>query len=288
MSEWPIWDHWKYFASLNHDDGRYTVSANDGIPDDELPFVDAADYEPSWARKWWWTADEAAALSFGKSPNAVPYDDYMASMDGSSEFVTAFCAVREHIMQAQSTNDLADPFPAKVYVDWALKQGMPLPPQLAEEVTQFFDQVMRVGKTFELPSDTDASVGKVTSEADLGTEPDGFDQDMRVDPTVISPSAAGVSVGVIASESDIGSESDDLDVPVSKREMTLLSVLYALAWWHYGLGKPTTTRTGIATAIAKVLHQLREKDVQLPGAYRTISTRLDEALKEFGVPPPKD
>ena len=66
-------------------------------------------------------------------------------MNGSDQFPTYYCNLRDHIREAQKAGGLFDPMPAKMYVDWALGQNLPMPPTLAAEVTEFFDSVKRMG-----------------------------------------------------------------------------------------------------------------------------------------------
>jgi hypothetical protein len=246
--EWPVWDYWLY-----DEQGGYIYDYPAKVsrhPDAE--FLDGTDYENEWTLKFHWTADEAAALSFGRSPNKVPYDRYMEEMDGSSEFATHFCALRRHIMQSQKDGHLPDLILARMYSYWAIKQGIPFPTQLAEAVETFFNRAMGID-----------SVGVAKADD--------------------SRAAIDIKRKVASEQVD-----DDDHEPLSRRESTLLSILYGLAWKHYGLGKGSTSITGIATNMEKVLDRLRENNVHLEGKVKTIAKRLSEAVGEFGKPPEKD
>ena len=113
MDVWPVWNYWLFDA-----DGEYNERYDDTLsahPDAD--FLYGTEAEPEWAHKFFWTVDEAAALSFGRSPNKVPYDKYIEEMDGSSEFATLFCDVREQIEIAQREKGLLSPMPAQAYVE---------------------------------------------------------------------------------------------------------------------------------------------------------------------------
>jgi hypothetical protein len=257
MKKWPSWDHWKDLQHIEmHEDGSYTVPSNDGIPEDELEFVDAADYEPEWSRRWWWTADEAAALSFGKSPDALPFDDYMQSMDGSSQFATEFCAVREHILEAQRNKVLYEPkIPTKMFIEWAQAEGISLPPELVEQVTSFY--------------------ALVTSD---------------VHRNLIE--SARLAASPTASQADEAAQlKEAIDPPVetvnheSKRERnTDLGIIYVLALEHYKLGirSPSDAGDNITRTIEKWRPKL--KGTALEGSTKTIGNRLREAIQHFGQP----
>jgi hypothetical protein len=256
MKKWPSWDHWKDLQHIEmHEDGSYTVPPNDGIPEDELDFVDAADYETGWSRRWWWTADEATALSFGKSPTALPYDKYMQSMDGSSQFATEFCAVREHILEAQRDKVLYEPkIPTKMFIEWAQAEGISLPPELVEQVTSFYTLV-----TSDVHGDLIEPARAALPTASQANEAAQLKE-------AITPPAEAVS-------------------QESKRERnTDLGIIYVLALEHYRLSSRSPTDAG--DNITQTLEKWRPrlKGIPLEGSTKTIGDRLRAAMKHFGKP----
>jgi hypothetical protein len=138
MLDWPIWNYWMFDDNVDFI-FRYDHTM-DGHPDAE--FLYGTDYEPEWAHRFFWTADEAAALSFGRSPTKVCHDQYMEEMDGSSEFATHFCELRLAIIEAQNAKTLPETIPACMYAEWAQRNNLPFPPALADKVSGWFKRVM--------------------------------------------------------------------------------------------------------------------------------------------------
>jgi hypothetical protein len=141
MNGWPLWNYWMYDESGEYD---YKLE-NLGYEGADEHFLKDTDYEPEWAQRFFWSIDEAAALSFGRSPTKVPNDTYMKDMYGYSQFANYFCELRDTIAEAQATGALPSPIPALMYVEWAGWNDLPFPPQLAQEVRLFFDSVMKQG-----------------------------------------------------------------------------------------------------------------------------------------------
>jgi hypothetical protein len=246
MSDWPEHDYWLWDEN-GKPIWKHQITLQDH-PDAE--FLAGTDYEPEWSRKFFWSADEATALSFGRSPSQVAYDKYMEEMDQLSEFATNFCDLREVIMEAQRDGLLPTPLiPAQMYVEWATKNCLPFPPSLAVEVRARFDKVMAVPDHSGSPADVDDAASAENTDRNLRSK----------------PVRAGGS---------------------SKREdRTSLAIIYALAWRHYGLGK--RTKSDVANRIEEILDDLRGQGADLAGKFKAIGGRLEEAIREFGEPPEK-
>jgi hypothetical protein len=136
--DWPSHCYWMY-----DENGEYIHKYDYGMAEHpDCEFLDGTDYEDMWAQQFFWSADQAAALSFGRSPDEVPYDAHMESMDQSSRFATYFCDLREHIIEAQRDRILPERIPAVMYAQWAQQNGLPFPPELAKQVSSFFADVM--------------------------------------------------------------------------------------------------------------------------------------------------
>jgi hypothetical protein len=103
----------------------------------------AAQHE-GWIRKLFWTAEEAAALSFGRSPDKIIWDEDFGfrGLRGISEFATNYCMVLDFIVEAQSKEILPLVIPTRMYVRWAEANQVPLPPDLAKSVDVFYDALM--------------------------------------------------------------------------------------------------------------------------------------------------
>lgn len=155
-STWPRHDYWMYDEDGNFIH-RFALESYDG-PNEE--WIGSPEYEDAWTRQFFWSAEEAAALSFGRSPSADVFKNgYPDEMDGSDQFATYYCKLRDHIRDKQEAGELANPMPAKMYVDWALLKGLPMSPSLAGEVTKFFDKVTQ-------PNPTTISVKEQTTSSE--------------------------------------------------------------------------------------------------------------------------
>jgi hypothetical protein len=138
MNGWPVWNYWMYDGN-----GAYIYRYEHTMDDHpDFEFLRDTYYEPEWAHKFFWSVDEAAALSFGRSPTKVRHDEYMDAMNGSSKFATCFCDLRAEILTAQREGVLPSEIPAQMYVEWAERRELPFPPPLARDVRSFFDAVM--------------------------------------------------------------------------------------------------------------------------------------------------
>lgn len=154
MKSWPAWNYWMYDQEGEY---RYELELAYSHPDFE--FLSDTEWETEWSYRFFWSVDEAAALSFGRSPSKVLYDRYMQEMDGSSEFASYFCQLREAILSAQAIGTLPTPIPAKLYVDWTEASRVPFPPALAEAVRSNFSRMidqMNGVEVKETPADAKA------------------------------------------------------------------------------------------------------------------------------------
>jgi hypothetical protein len=137
------WDYWMY-----DEHGEYIYKYDYDMSDHpDAEFLEKTDCDADfWAAKFFWNADQATALSFGRSPDEAEFDTYMEEMDGSSEFPTYFCALRERIVEAQQTKILPDLIPARMFIQWAEGNELPFPPSLAGRIDEIFDKMMAIGQ----------------------------------------------------------------------------------------------------------------------------------------------
>ncbi len=84
-----------------------------------------------WARMSLWTLDQAAALSLGKDPRRVNWDN-TRSLVQMSAFAAAYQARREIILSARQASQLWEPVIPGVFIAWAERMGIELPSQLVD------------------------------------------------------------------------------------------------------------------------------------------------------------
>lgn len=267
MENWPVWNYWMYDEAGEY---RYELEFGYGHPDAE--FLTDTVWEDEWTYKFFWSVDEAAALSFGRSPSVVRYDQYMREMDGSSEFASYFCRLRETILAAQSAGTLATPIPAKMYIDWTEGCRVPFPPVLAEKVRSNFNKMivrMNGAETEEASEDSAEASNK-------GSEPS---RSPNLGQTSELTHYRTPRLPARASQPEDQPGGSDL-----RQHRTLLGIIYALAWRHHHLGSPRHSTFSVATRIASVLDDLRPRlsGAKLEGNEKTIKKYLDEALDHFG------
>jgi hypothetical protein len=241
--KWPSHDYWMY---NENDDFIYEYAHNmNEHPDRE--FLDGTDYENEWVLQFFWSVDQAAALSFGRSPNEVSYDADMQSMDQSSKFATYFCDLREHIIEAQRDRILPERIPAVMYAQWAQQNGLPFPPELAKQVSSFFADVMAM-----------------TNERATSLTADTAVSDTFATPSPPRPNKAKASS--------------------PREENNLKGVIYALAWKHHRLGD--LPKASVAANIEKVIDELagHNRNFEIEGKKQRIADWLDDAIVKFGLP----
>src|SRR6266850_4510761 len=112
--ELPIWNYWMW-----DDEGKYNYKYDYDMSDHpDWEHLQNTGWDKEWTRRLFWTAEQAAALSFGRSPDKVSWDNNpygVKEMDGESEFPTYFCELRRQIIEAQEKGILPKPIPALMY-----------------------------------------------------------------------------------------------------------------------------------------------------------------------------
>ena len=93
-----------------------------------------ADFE-HWCKATYWTLDEAIALSFGKAPEKVNWK----SLDSRksippSPFIEKYQRVRDLALRAKSFNQLYDPVLPGIFLAWARRNDIGVPPELVKQV----------------------------------------------------------------------------------------------------------------------------------------------------------
>ena len=92
-----------------------------------------ADFE-YWAKAAHWSLDEAIALSFGKGPEYVNWKA-IEPLVRISPFALEYQRRRELALRAVPWNQLFDPVPPSIFLDWAKKLQVAVPPELEAAVT---------------------------------------------------------------------------------------------------------------------------------------------------------
>jgi hypothetical protein len=97
-----------------------------------LPYANA-DYD-HWSKAAHWTLDEAIALSFGKAPEVVRWDQLQKFTSLGSPFVAQYARRRDLAMRALAWNQLYDPVLPGIFLAWAKRTDIPVPPELTEAI----------------------------------------------------------------------------------------------------------------------------------------------------------
>jgi hypothetical protein len=97
-----------------------------------LPYANA-DYE-HWSKAAHWTLDEAIALSFGRAPEVVRWDQLQKFTSLGSPFVAQYARRRDLAMRALAWKQLYDPVLPGIFLAWAKRTDIPVPPELTEAV----------------------------------------------------------------------------------------------------------------------------------------------------------
>jgi hypothetical protein len=242
--DWPSHDYWMY-----DENGEFIYKYAHTMGDHpDREFLENTDYEEKWAQRFFWSANQAAALSFGRSPDEVTWDAYMESMYESSEFATHLGDLRDRILAAQRDQTLPEAIPPVMYAQWAQLNRLPFPPALAEDVATFFANVMQM---------TNDRVSSVLADAEKPARP-----------------------------ADVESIKATRSNP--RKERNLLGAIYALAWKHHRFGElSTTTVAGRIETIIDQLVPLMS-GTKIEASSQTIADWLREAIRDFGDPPKKE
>ncbi|MEJ1406731.1 MAG: hypothetical protein RPU62_07060 [Candidatus Sedimenticola sp. (ex Thyasira tokunagai)] len=92
----------------------------------------AADFE-HWSKATYWTLDEALALAFGKAPESVNWTRVEKHLD-ASPFAKRYARVRDLALRAKAFNQLYDPVLPGIFLAWARRIEIDIPPGLIEQV----------------------------------------------------------------------------------------------------------------------------------------------------------
>jgi hypothetical protein len=97
-----------------------------------LPYANA-DYD-HWSKTAHWTLDEAIALSFGRAPEIVRWDQLQKFTSLGSPFVAQYARRRDLTLRAVTWKQLYDPVLPGIFLAWAKRTDIAVPPELIEAV----------------------------------------------------------------------------------------------------------------------------------------------------------
>jgi hypothetical protein len=138
MDDHPQWDYWMH---ENVGDGRLLeIDHFYPIPDDDIRNRKYDVNQKRWCRRHFWSADEAALISFARDPDKIP--EGLISLDEDDPALqehTTLCkhmsALHDLIVCAQKEQRLeADFFAPDKYIEWANRIGISIPPHVAQEL----------------------------------------------------------------------------------------------------------------------------------------------------------
>ena len=141
---WPDPDWW---MSEYINDNTRIVSIYEGTDLDEADIRNKSyAVDISWHRKnYFWNANDAALISFGRNPDkVVDRDKYVPSDDDldeqqfkkHNELWDAITERRLLIEDAQSKRVLPEIFPPAMYIDWGKRLGFRVQTQLSQYATR--------------------------------------------------------------------------------------------------------------------------------------------------------
>jgi hypothetical protein len=82
-----------------------------------------------WSKATYWTLDEATALSFGKAPEVVNWENLKPYVS-SSPFAQRYARLRDLAFRAENFGQLYDPVLPGIYIAWAKRNQIDFPADL--------------------------------------------------------------------------------------------------------------------------------------------------------------
>ena len=96
-----------------------------------------------WSRTSYWSLDEATALSLGKEPRVVDWDN-VKSFTAASPFARKYERLRDLILRAQAVEQLNDPVLPGFYIAWAKRNEIAVPADLEAAVVARGEHIGRL------------------------------------------------------------------------------------------------------------------------------------------------
>lgn len=154
MADFPAWDYWAW-EQLPGGRQRPVETGNSFLSESDIR-NDIYDLDvKNWCRRkhFFWTAQEAALISFGRDPDKVertkddfvfhdevygpPDNDEDDSRQKDNELRQYITDVHEAILHAQETEVLKPRIPRERYIEWAEGEGIDVPRFVVEAVEEF-------------------------------------------------------------------------------------------------------------------------------------------------------
>ena len=119
-----------------------------------------------WIRAAHWTLDEAIALSFGKAPEHVSWEK-LKNLVQTSRFAFEYQRRRELALRARQWEQVFDPVLPGVFLAWARRTNLSIPPELEAAVAAHGIQVADWKSLFDkLKANTDEQYAQMQSLCD--------------------------------------------------------------------------------------------------------------------------
>ena len=125
MSEFIAWDYWRW-----DEHGKYRYDLDYEAPTGlDIRFEDFdADYA-EWISRFYWNAPQAAAVSFGRDPDKLPWGDHHGDYLLESERLRKNIFDLKEIIEEDQAKGLlpAEFFPIEMYLQWANRKKIDYP-----------------------------------------------------------------------------------------------------------------------------------------------------------------
>ena len=93
-----------------------------------------------WSKAAYWSLDEATALSFGRAPEVVKWEN-VKNLAGISAFASQYMRLRDLLLRAKGAEQLFEPIAPGFYIAWAKRNEISFPPDLEAAVVARGQQI---------------------------------------------------------------------------------------------------------------------------------------------------
>jgi hypothetical protein len=171
MTKFPDWNYWMY-RYLDSEAGTYRpIHDFDVITDNDIRYEGYDLDDNKWCRKNFWTAQEAALISFHRDPDKIRElykfdetdDNFLSEFDTTDEEhyeLTGFITDIYGLIKSSQEEKTLPPklLRPDLYVEWAMLVGIDIPHSVLEELNAVQRERREEADPPE-PSDETASVG---------------------------------------------------------------------------------------------------------------------------------
>lgn len=160
-TELPSWNFWRHFPN-----GEFRFDLDyKNFEEADLRSPKAHADPIVWARKYFWTAEQASLLAFGLDPERIDWEDYCVDPEGQEvrDLLYEYC--KKFASLLRSDQDAArlpsDPIPAGVLLAWAETHRVTFPHWIVAQVeTILSPQSIQVADTEEPRTTEPRDAGK--------------------------------------------------------------------------------------------------------------------------------